>query len=271
MRTADIKKELTSYGISTKSLVERKELVSALEKARAEGQQPVQEELTRPPVATDSTLPRDERIALEMKNCNLIKTSLIKEELQERGIDTKGFFEKSEMVRALAEARVDGISKSSTGVDEVEHEQAEAATDETAGPQKTPASEQQQQQKPPAWPWGASEVFGSNPFGPSFGNPFASGTGGGEDQSSGMADAFRKTGLESMGGAGKSPDFDKNIMNKAEELFKNPEVKDLLRKATENPKISGKFMECLGNPSAMMKYANDPDIKDFLDELRKFM
>jgi hypothetical protein len=283
MRTGDIRKELKSYGISTKSLLERQDLVDALEKARAEEKQqsmlnkiarpPVsvirtrisdiekelksdristesrkkkkkrlatmenalaikeqQSMMKRPPVATDRTLPRDERIALEIKNCNRMHSSLIKEELEERGIDPKGFFEKSEMVRTLAESRVDGITTSSTGVDEVEHENAEAVTDETA----------------------------SDP-------------GGNEEKYSVAVNAFRKRRSDSMEDAGNHPFADQKFIRKAEELFANPEVQELLRKAYEDQKVMEKFTECMGNPKAMMKYANDPDIKVFVDELRKYM
>ena len=41
MRVGDIRRELESYGISTKSFLEKKEMVAALEKVRAEGKTPV--------------------------------------------------------------------------------------------------------------------------------------------------------------------------------------------------------------------------------------
>ena len=45
----------------------------------------------------------------------------MKKELQEYGISTKSFFEKTEFIKALAEARVDGVKKTSGGA-QVEEE-----------------------------------------------------------------------------------------------------------------------------------------------------
>jgi hypothetical protein len=50
MRSGDIRQELESYGISTKSFLEKKELVTALEQARAEGKKPIKQ--TPPKVTT---------------------------------------------------------------------------------------------------------------------------------------------------------------------------------------------------------------------------
>jgi hypothetical protein len=52
MRSGDIRQELESYGISTKSFLEKKELVTALEQARAEGKKPIQQP---PPKVTTTT------------------------------------------------------------------------------------------------------------------------------------------------------------------------------------------------------------------------
>ena len=41
-----------------------------------------------------------------------MKTKELKKELEQYGIDTKGLFDKSEFVKAVAEARVDGLKKS---------------------------------------------------------------------------------------------------------------------------------------------------------------
>mmetsp|Transcript_4061 Transcript_4061/g.6728 ORF Transcript_4061/g.6728 Transcript_4061/m.6728 type:complete len:181 (-) Transcript_4061:118-660(-) len=45
---------------------------------------------------------------------NSMKAKDIRQELQSYGISTKSFFEKSEFVRAVAEARVDGVKQTST-------------------------------------------------------------------------------------------------------------------------------------------------------------
>eukprot|EP00957_Ditylum_brightwellii_P051110 3875138-Ditylum_brightwellii.AAC.1 len=110
-----------------------------------------------------------------------MKASELKKELEERGISTKSFFEKSEFVKALAEARVDNITKSSSGgdgsVDEegyAEYTNVEVLTDDASGPRKR-SSEQQQQGG--GSPFGGAA--GGNPFGGAAGgNPFGGAAGG---------------------------------------------------------------------------------------------
>ena len=53
-------------------------------------------------------------ISLVIK-CNAMKASELKKELESYGISTKSLFEKSEFVRAVAEARVDGVTTKSGG------------------------------------------------------------------------------------------------------------------------------------------------------------
>lgn len=51
---------------------------------------------------------RKARIQKELEICNSLKVGELKRELEMYGLSTKSFFEKSEFVRAVAEARVDG-------------------------------------------------------------------------------------------------------------------------------------------------------------------
>jgi hypothetical protein len=148
MRIGDIRQELESYGISTKSFLEKKEMVMALEKARAEGKtrvkvEPKQKATKQPKTSNDEgkgsnatsdptqTRPasnsssnnstkedRSKLIAEEMKKANAMKVGELKKALQNLGIPTSSLFEKSEFVKAYAEAIVDGAkekSKSSSG------------------------------------------------------------------------------------------------------------------------------------------------------------
>jgi len=117
LTVAEMRKELESYGISTKSFLEKKEFVEALTKAREEGKKPIEDTTT----ASDSTkkksnddeaaLSREKRIAAEMEKCQQMKVPELKKELESLGISTKSFFEKSEFVKTLATARVDGTAK----------------------------------------------------------------------------------------------------------------------------------------------------------------
>lgn len=123
MTVAQIRKELESYGISTKSFFEKSELVEALVKARKEGKVPIVGEgnasdaspnaadRKTSPGSTSGTSNRKERIQQEIEKCNKLKIGELKKELESYGVSTKSYFEKSEFVRAVAEARVDGPPK----------------------------------------------------------------------------------------------------------------------------------------------------------------
>lgn len=54
---------------------------------------------------------RKERIKLEMAKLKDVKVKELKQELESYGVSTKSYFEKSEFVREVAKARVDGVNK----------------------------------------------------------------------------------------------------------------------------------------------------------------
>jgi hypothetical protein len=54
---------------------------------------------------------RSKRIELEISNLQDAKVKDLKEELESYGISAKSFFEKSAFIKAVAEARVDGVAK----------------------------------------------------------------------------------------------------------------------------------------------------------------
>lgn len=114
MKVSELRKELAEYGISTKSFFEKSDFVQALRKARAEGKNKTGSK-SKPSSSSSSsssesgTQSRKEKIALEIENISsTMKVGEMKKELISMGIATRSFFEKSEFVKALAEARVDG-------------------------------------------------------------------------------------------------------------------------------------------------------------------
>lgn len=125
MKAKDIRQELESYGISTKSFFEKSELVGALLAARKEGKTPIgnvngddgsessTSSASSSSTSNNSGANRQERLNQEIEKCKSMKVSDLKKELESFGVSTKSFFEKSEFVRAVAEARVDGVKKSS--------------------------------------------------------------------------------------------------------------------------------------------------------------
>jgi hypothetical protein len=293
MRAGEIKKELESYGIPTVSFVEKSELVEALENARAQGLKPKKEPQKSTANTTTSsktsskreekvepTRPREERLAEEMEKCSTMKAGELKKELQERGISTASFFEKSDFVKALAEARVDNVTKGGGGSDEegyAEYTNVEVLTDDSSGPRQRTAENQQSARAGSPFGGGASSPFGgASPFGAS---PFGGAAGmGGMGGMGGIADMLKNMG---MGGAGVGSPFGSganpfggmggDAMGKAQELMKNPKVMELMMKAQGNPKIMAAMQECMSNPAAFAKYQNDPEISGLIIELKKYV
>jgi len=295
MRAGAIKQELESYGISTVAFLEKKELVQALKQARADGLQPKQtttkpepkatatnetstssaDSATTTPSSTDTPLdtrPRKERLQEELERCRALKAGELKKELASLGISTRSLFEKTELVQALATARVDGVvakqqqpAAASTDESYAEYANVEVITDHSTGPrQKQPEKQQQKQQQP---------AGGGNPF-----DDMMGGMGGGMG---GIADMLKNMGgmgggaaaagggnpFGGMGGMGGMGD----AMGKVQELMKNPKVREIMQKAQSNPKIMQAVTETMSNPAAFAKYQNDPEVAEIINELRKYM
>ena len=124
MRVKEIRDELESYGISTKSFFEKSELAEALLAARKEGKTPIKDSSETSASSSSSSTEtntssspanRQERLREEMEKCKSMKVADLKKELESYGISTKSYFEKSEFVVAVAEARVDGVKKQPAG------------------------------------------------------------------------------------------------------------------------------------------------------------
>ncbi|KAK1744482.1 hypothetical protein QTG54_005015 [Skeletonema marinoi] len=312
MRVGAIKQELESYGISTRTFLEKSELVDALVSARKEGKTPMSTQATPTTTTassssstssatepsssstTSTTAPtnpeeRQQRIKEEQDKCKSMKVGELKSELELLGVSTKSFFEKSEFVRALAEARVDGVKKSkkkkrrtvTADDDEVEEVTAkvEVITNDSVGP-KTKKSRDNSAE---------STSAGGNPFGgggggrgmggmdigdilknmggmgggggAAGGNPFA-GAGGGANPFAGAAGGANPFG----GGAGME-----DAMKAAQAAMGNPKVQKVLQKAQSNPKVMQAVQECMSNPMAMTKYMSDPEVGPILKELQEAM
>ena len=78
-----------------------------------------------------------------MEKLKGMKAGEMKKELEALGVSTKSFFEKSEFQKALAEARVDGVTAKSKGGSSSSNEEGyaeyanvEVITDDRAGPRK---------------------------------------------------------------------------------------------------------------------------------------
>lgn len=312
MRAGVIKKELESYGISTVAFIEKSELVQALEKARADGlkpkasastsstsTEPTKKKKKRRDSSSSSSSsssteeedsrPRQERLAEELEKCKAMKVGELKKELEGIGISTKSFFEKTDFVKSLADARVDGVGKKAEE-GYAEYANVEVLTDDSSGPRPKRSEEKEEQQ-----PQGGGSPFGggASPFGGAGGgagggaSPFGDMAGmGGMGGMGGIADMLKNMGGMGGGaapgggggGGGGNPFGDMmggmgggDAMGKAQELMKNPKIMQLMMKAQGNPKIMAAMQECMSNPAAFAKYQNDPEVSELIKELQKVM
>lgn len=285
MRVGELKKELESYGMSSKIYLEKSELVEAVEKARAEGKKPRSTSSASTESSSSSAESREERLAKEMENCKAMKAGELKKELESYGISTSSFFEKSEFVKACAEARVDGKKKTGgsdeEGFAEYSAADVEVLTDDSAGP-RPKGQKQESQSARGGNPFGGAP--GGNPFGgmggmgnmadmfggaAGGGSPFGGGMGG----MGGMADMLKNMGMgggapgaSPFGGAGGGDAF-----AQAQKMMQNPKVMEIMAKAQSNPKIMKAMQECMSNPAAFAKYQNDPEVGELMRELQKYM
>lgn len=316
MRVGAIKQELESYGISTRAFLEKSELVDALITARKEGKEPISTQATTSTTSSSSssstssaaetssststtttttapanTEERQLRINEEQEKCKAMKVQELKTELESLGVSTKSFFEKSEFVRALAEARVDGVKKSkkkkrrtvSDDDDEVEEVTAkvEVITNDSVGP-KTKKSRDNAADNASAggnpFGGGGGSPFGGMPFGGGGGAPGVGGMDIGDilKNMGGMGGAGAAGGNPFAGAAGGANPFGggagmADAMKAAQQAMSNPKVQKVIQKAQKNPKVMQAVQECMSNPMAMSKYMSDPEVGPILKELQEAM
>merc|ERR1711865_390443 len=192
-----------------------------------------------------------DRLSDELEKCRSMKAGDMKKELEGLGISTKSFFEKTDFVKALAEARVDGIGKKKKRNDEegyAEYTNVEVLTDDASGPRPQTSQQQKAQQQPPGGGGGGSPFGG----GGSGGNPFAGMGGMGN-----IADMFKNAG---GGGAGAGNPFGGAGAGAADPMAQ-------AQKMMHNPKIMAAMQECMSNPAAFAKYQNDPEVSELIQEL----
>ena len=305
MKASEIKNELESYGISTKAFLEKSELIEALKDARAKGLKPKKTATRASSTSTTTSSSsasgssssssgkttdkpskenRDEKLKEQRKACETMKVSELKAELKSLGVSTKALFEKSELVEALAAARVDGVKKvQDDDEEEAVYADVEVITDNVTGP-RAKGSQQRESSAGGGSPFGAGSPFGS-------GSPFGGGGMGGmnlEDLMQGMGGGFGGRAspfggapggmnlediMKGMGGFGNMGGMGGmgNAMGKAQEMMKNPKVQAIMAKAQKNPAMMKKVNECMSNPASFTKYQNDPEVKELVEELRKYM
>lgn len=301
MRAGAIKQELESYGISTRAFLEKSELVGALIQARKEGKTPIKDvngatasssttsdaastSSAAETVTTDTPTPltpeeREEKLKKELEACRSMKVSDLKAELHSYGMSTS-YLEKSEFVKAVAEARVDGPPKQSKkkkrrtvedDEEEVVTAKVEVITNDAVGPRAKKSRDASESSRGSS-PFSGFGTGGSN-FGPLGGM-------GGMDMGN-IADMMKNMGGGGMGGnpfgrgAGGNPFGGgagmEDMMKQAQQAMQNPKVQAVMAKAQKNPKVMAAVQDCMGNPMKMAQYMSDPEVGPIMRELQEAM
>mmetsp|Transcript_61974 Transcript_61974/g.174696 ORF Transcript_61974/g.174696 Transcript_61974/m.174696 type:complete len:425 (-) Transcript_61974:102-1376(-) len=246
MTVRELRTELQRYQIPTEAFFEKSELAEALGKARAGGLPPSPSSSAPAPAsgpAPAAAASRDERLREETEKAEKMGVAELKRQLEEAGIPTASFLEKSEFVKALASTRAgDGYAV----IDDVE-----VITDGSAGPRPKQGEEAGRGEPPPPWAGAA----GGSPFGGAAGgSPF--GVGG-----------------PPFAGANMFQDMlsDPKVTAQIQAMMNNPKLLGVFQKAQSNPRIMQIMRECVANPANLAKYAGDPEFSEAVRELKDAM
>lgn len=122
MKVTEIKQELESYGIATEKYIEMV-LQETLKECRAD----IFGSSTTASYVYKYKSKQDEDLEKEIQKCEKMKNAELKAELRDRGVSTASLFERSQFVKALAQARL-------KGADDAEHKVAEILPENHEGP-----------------------------------------------------------------------------------------------------------------------------------------
>ena len=300
MRASDICRELRDLGVSYEDISKKEDLAARLAESRAKA--PKKQKKTPPPKTEAKEesprkggLPSYEEAKAEGDK---MRVKALTAKLKDLDVSTYGMFEKDQLVDAYAKALSTGkkpgsTPKTSQPPPSSSYQRPPPPVDEDDD--GTPVKElktrkmkdddpQPQAQSPfggGGSPFGGGggggspfgdmggidlgSIFGDmmggqgsargSPFGGSAGNPFGGGAG------------------NPFGGAGgRGAPGGMNMQDLMQKAMSNPGLMAKLQKATQNPRMMAAMQDVMKNgPGAMNKYANDPEIRDLLNEMQKIM
>ena len=245
MRLKELKDELDKRGVTWRGIAfEKEELARLLGDARSRPPAPSappptpQAPTSSPPPPSAAKAAQDAAWASRssMGNVETMKVADIKAELKSLGVDTSALFEKTELVAALIKARA-------------------------SKPPKPPDDDVIEVETRTMPPKGASKSGMPGGMGGMGGMP------GGMSGMGGLGDI-----LNGMGGMGGMPGGMGGMQQMMAKMMSNPRAMALMQKAQTNPKIMKALQDVQTNgPSAMQKYAGDPEVMAVVKELQEIM
>ncbi|KAJ8609076.1 hypothetical protein CTAYLR_010239 [Chrysophaeum taylorii] len=270
MRTKEIQAELKSRGVKYDDCFEKEDLVKRLASSRASGPPPSEateaaEQQPRRPSpessspsastsssssATSTTPPSYDEARAKASGMRL---SQLQAALKDMGVSTRGMIDKRELVEAYARAFVEGVGKDND--------------DDDGGPVRELKTTKMKKEgedagggRPGRGASGFPDVGGMGDFGGIDLGSILSGMGG------------MGGGMGGSGGPRGSRPGGASIQDLMQKAMGNPKLMAAIQKAAQNPRTMAAIQDVMANgPGAVNKYANDPEIRKMLDELKSIL
>ena len=285
MRLKELKDELDKRGVTWRGIAfEKEELARLLVDARSRPPAPSappptpQAPTSSPPPPSAAKAAQDAAWASRssMGNVETMKVADIKAELKSLGVDTSALFEKTELVAALIKARASKPPKPPD--DDVIEVETRTMPPKGASKSGMPGGMGGMGGMPGGMSGmgGLGDILsGLGGMGGMGGMP--GGMGGMPGGLGGMPGGLGGMGglgdfLNGMGGMGGMPGGMGGMQQMMAKMMSNPRAMALMQKAQTNPKIMKALQDVQTNgPSAMQKYAGDPEVMAVVKELQEIM
>ena len=278
MRLKELKDELDKRGVTWRGIAfEKEELARLLVDARSRPPAPSappptpQAPTPSPPPPSAAKAAQDAAWASRssMGNVETMKVADIKAELKSLGVDTSALFEKTELVAALIKARASKPPKPpDDDVIEVETRTMPKKGASAGGTSGMPGG----MGGMGGMPGGMGGMGGLGDILSGLGGMGGmGGMPGGLGGMGGLGDMLN--GMGGMGGMpGGTPGGMGGMQQMMTKMMSNPRAIALMQKAQTNPKIMKALQDVQTNgPSAMQKYAGDPEVMAVVKELQEIM
>ena len=299
MRLKELKDELDKRGVTWRGIAfEKEELARLLVDARSRPPAPSappptpQAPTSSPPPSSAAKAAQDAAWASRssMGNVETMKVADIKAELKSLGVDTSALFEKTELVAALIKARASKPPKPPD--DDVIEVETRTMPPKGASKSGMPGGMGGMGGMPGGMSGmgglgdilsglGGMGGMGGMPGGmggmPGGMGGMPGGMGGMPGGMGGMPGGMGGMGglgdiLNGMGGMGGMPGGMGGMQQMMAKMMSNPRAMALMQKAQTNPKIMKALQDVQTNgPSAMQKYAGDPEVMAVVKELQEIM
>lgn len=254
MRLSQLQSVLKDMGVNTRGMLEKTELAEAYARAMVDAGRSNRSRGETSQGASDSGSTAAASLYEEAQTkASQMRLSQLQQSLREMGVNTRGMFEKTELVDAYARAISDGIRSGST----------RGESSDSSGPVRELKTTKMTSES------GDDSGASRRPPSGSFPDLDNLGSIGGIDLGSLLS------GLGSTGGFGASNSpggGSSSLQALMQRAMANPKLMATIQKAAQNPKMMAAVQDVMANgPGAANKYANDPEIRGLLEQLKDIL